>query len=334
MFQSATLRLTLWYLALILALSVFFSVLLYRALTIEITETLGRQERAYRALPPAIGMVFHDDELARLRREQLEESRQRILLQIIYANLLIVAAGGLASYALARRTLQPIEEAHQAQVRFTADASHELRTPLTAMKTEIEVALREPKLSKEQVKELLSSTVEEIDKLETLSTALLTLAHAEDKAIAISNCKVEEIIRDAALRVRRKAKKHNITVEEVPLNLQVHGECTTLVELVIILLDNAVKYSPEDSAIRVVTKAKNDQVEIAVHDEGQGIKASDVPHIFQRFYRADTSRTKQKTSGYGLGLSIAKQIVDRHNGTIDVVSVLGKGSTFTVTLPA
>lgn len=329
MFSTAVARLTLWYVLVIVLLSLVFSVALYNVSTKELNALQKRQESILE-LP----LLPKFTELNQSRLREVEESKRNIALDLVWLNILIWAAGGAVSYFLAKRTLQPIEDSLEAQNRFTADASHELRTPLTAMRAEIEVALRGDKLTVAESKELLRSNLEEIQRLESLSHNLLKLASqphsSEDSKEATS---LQEIVEKAQLNMERAAKQRGITVvldvREGTLRVDSWG----IAEVVAILLDNAIKYSPEGGAVHVRAYISHGQAQIHVKDEGMGIKASDLPHVFDRFYRADLSRSKQKVEGYGLGLSIAKKIVEMHRGTIEVKSILGKGSLFTVRLP-
>jgi signal transduction histidine kinase len=116
-------------------------------------------------------------------------------------------------------------------------------------------------------------------------------------------------------------------------NITTIGDQKSVEECLVILLDNAVKYSNNSSPVMVTCTLRQKQVVISVSDKGYGISKEDRNHIFDRFYRADPSRTSQETSGHGLGLAIAQDIITKHNGTIDVVSTVGKGSTFAITLP-
>jgi signal transduction histidine kinase len=129
------------------------------------------------------------------------------------------------------------------------------------------------------------------------------------------------------------AKVKRIAVSVSVPNLTVSGNAVLLTELFIILLDNAVKYSASGKAIRITGKKTDGHAVIHVADEGYGIREEDMPHLFDRFWRADKSRTKTDIHGYGLGLAIGKQIVDHHRGTIAVTSAVKKGTTFTITLP-
>src|SRR5690606_29485182 len=129
-----------------------------------------------------LNAVFPTYDFATIRSLQARQAQASIFTSLLYMNILFLAAGGIASYFMARRTLEPIEQTHEAQSRFTSDASHELRTPLAAMKTELEVALRGPELSKKDMKELLASNLEEVDKLSKITQTLLLLSRLEHSA--------------------------------------------------------------------------------------------------------------------------------------------------------
>jgi signal transduction histidine kinase len=141
------------------------------------------------------------------------------------------------------------------------------------------------------------------------------------------------VLKEAIARAHKVAELKKITIQNKAEDLQVVGNQDSLVQLFAILLDNAIKYSPAESVITLSTNAKGGNALISVADKGHGIKAEDLPHIFDRLYRADQSRTKQKVEGYGLGLSIAKKIVELHKGAIDVSTKVDHGSTFTVRIP-
>jgi len=275
---------------------------------------------------------FLGDDYLSAKQAQLDEGRQHILIDLIDVDLVIIFLGGIGSYFLARRTLKPIAEAHEAQVRFTADASHELRTPIAAMQTEIEVALRDKQITHAEATSLLKSNLEELAKLSGLAQGLLQLTR-EDSAIPTKPINMIDVITTAVERVTKAATQKEITItHHAQPEISILGDQQSLVTLVVTLLDNAIKYSPAKSNIQVKAKAIGSEAVLIVQDEGPGIKSIDLPHIFDRFYRA-SSNSKEKIDGYGLGLSIAKNIAERHQGRIEVKSELGKGSVFTVRLP-
>lgn len=330
-FHKKSLQLAGLYLAIIFAISLFFSATIYQLSVQEFDRGLrGPRGNVERMLPNSVR-----DDIAEEREEIYNDAIDRVLIRLVITNVVILILGGALSYYLALRTLRPIEEAQEAQNRFTADASHELRTPITAMMTENEVTLMDKKLTLDDAKKQLSSNIEELQKLTDLSDGLMRLAGLDNTTIQRQPLDVAEIIATSIERIQPKAdeKKITITAGAPASPLMVLGDEHSLAEVIIILLDNAIKYSPEKSRITVSVHQAQATATISVADNGIGIKASDIPYLFDRFYRADTSRTKQTTHGYGLGLAIAQNIISKHNGTISVKSTPGSGSTFTITLP-
>jgi len=333
-FHRTSLRLAGFYLAILMGISISFSSGIYQ---VSVNELKRGFQRPLPAFSRQIDQSFSDllqQQFADQRMAAFDEARDRILARLILINLIILVGGGLLSYYLALRTLRPIEEAHEAQARFTADASHELRTPITAMRSEIEVALMDPNLTLKDAKAQLHSNVEELEKLTTLAEGLLQLAHTDNNGLPTERVPARTIADGAMERVAANAKKHGITIKSTVTEASVAAETVSATEALVTLLENAIKYSPEQSTVTLKVTQDQRSVHFAVRDKGPGIAANELPHIFDRFYRADSSRTKQGVSGYGLGLAIAKSIADAHGGSVKVNSTVGKGSTFTLTLPA
>lgn len=330
-FNAAYLKLTTFYVLIVMTISISFSVVLYNISLSELGKGLGRQTGILKDLTKKESLVQQFQDLELIRQNQLEESNDHLRLNLIYFNLLILLLSSISSYFLARKTLEPIEEAVDAQSHFTADASHELRTPLTAMKTGIEVSLRDKKFTLAAAKTLLESNLEEIEKLESLSNALLKLARfQESDKKNFDKVFLEEVVVESYEKVESLARKKGITFSPEITKMTVVGDRQSLVELFVILFENAIKYSNSGTKVKIVMQKDGPHSIVRVIDSGIGIKASDLPHIFNRFYRADTSRSKLKADGYGLGLSIAKQIVDIHGASINVKSVPNKGSEFII----
>jgi len=329
MIRSAILRLTLAYLAIFMSLSIGFSAVLYHLSSNELNRGLRR--------PPS-GVIFRGIDgsfnFEQFRQDRLDEGQHRLLGNLILLNILMLGIGAGASYYLALRNLEPIAEAMEMESRFTADASHELRTPLTAMQTEIEVALRDPNLSKTEARELLESNLEEVGKLRGLAEGLLTLARGDTNSEEFQKLPMAEVIRKAEATVLPAAKKKHIELATTLKDGFVEGDEHSLRELCVILLDNAVKYSEPNTKVTVTGEVVSKNYVVTIADQGYGIAEADLPHIFERFYRSDTSRSKEKVTGYGLGLSIAKHIVEQHKGHITVASAVGNGTTFSVELPS
>lgn len=330
MFHSAALRLTVWYLGIIMAISLIFSGLLYKVSLNDLNQNVNRQIGYFGNF---LGQDDFDNYTS-LRLRQLVQDKHHLRDNLIIFNLFVLAGGGAASYWLARRTLVPIEAALESQSRFAADASHELRTPLAAIQTENEVSLRNPALTKKQAVQLLRSNLEEVAKLKSLSEGLLRLASSSGQAISHESVVLKDVFDKAVDRLAKAAELKKIKISSQSRNLKVRGEADSLSELFVILLDNAIKYSSPRSTVRIGASQHHRLVQVKVEDTGAGITPADLPRIFERFYQADASRSKQQSSGYGLGLAIAHKITSAHNGHIEVKSTFGKGSTFIVYLPS
>ncbi|MBC7868757.1 GHKL domain-containing protein [Candidatus Saccharibacteria bacterium] len=259
------------------------------------------------------------------------EASGRISIGLVYANFLIFITGGIGSFLLAKRTLRPIQEAHEAQSRFTSDASHELRTPLATMKAEIEVTLRDKQATESDLKQVLNSNLEEVEKLSRLSEMLLSLSRLDNDKLERTVVNLSDITQEVLRRYNLPPKR--ITVKTTAHSL-VEGNEAALSELVAILVDNAIKYSPNDSLISITLARRNHHLALfEISNSGQGIERLKLPHIFDRFYRADTSRTKSYQKGYGLGLALAKKIVELHNGELSASSAPNHITRLTFLLP-
>jgi len=327
MFKSARIKLTIWYLLIIMAISIVFSLVIYRVQEGEASRLLQRQ----RVEIERGGLVLSGPRLV-FEPQILTEAEDRLKTNLVLINLAVLILAGGAAYFLSGQTLKPIEEMVNEQRRFVADASHELRTPLTTMKTETEVALRNKSLQAES-KELLASNLDEIDRLTYLSDKLLRLSRYEQNGVKIEKISLQEVLTEVVKKAAKTAKMKQIKINENLSEVSLQGDKDALIEAFGTILDNAIKYSPQGSEVNVSLNSQNQKAVIKIQDFGIGIKAVDFPLIFNRFYRADTARTKEKIDGFGLGLSIAKKVIDKHNGKIEVESSTNKGTTFTVFLP-
>ena len=333
-FHAASLKLAGFYLAILMAISLFFSATIYQVSVNELERGLRRPSRVL-TVPPNVG--FSDELIQQYEQERLDayqEARERILTRLVVTNLLILLGAGMLSYYLAVRTLRPIEEAHAALERFTADASHELRTPITAMRSENEVALMDPNLSLADAKLQLKSNIEELENLTTLAEGLLRLAHTDNNSLTKIPISAAGLAETAVQRVLPQAEKHGVLIKStIAKDAYVLADEVSATEALVTLLDNAAKYSATKSTIQLTVRQDQKFIKFIIKDQGIGIATEELPHIFERFYRADSSRTKQGVSGYGLGLAIAKSIADAHGGSVSATSKPGKGSTFTLSLP-
>lgn len=327
MFHSAVVRLTGWYLIILMSTSLIFSVAVYNVSTIELGDRLADFQSRFEQPEAAPFNAPSHRLFSAFRDNQRDEANRKIFLTLAYVNLLILCGGGVLSYLLARRTLRDIEQSHDAQSRFTSDASHELRTPLAAMKSELEVALRDPKLSKNEMRELLKSNLEEVDRLTVLSKTLLQLSRLDFSNLEFEKVNLGNVAAEVAQRYDKNASRIDLSL---PKNsVAVKANQASIEELLTILIDNALKYSPEKSKIKASVAVQGKQAVFSITNAGPGIAEDKLPRIFDRFYRADESRT---AGGSGLGLALAKEIVSLHKGELSVSSRPGE-TTFRVFLP-
>jgi heavy metal sensor kinase len=227
-----------------------------------------------------------------------------------------------------------LDAAFQRQRQFTADASHEMRTPLTAIKGQIEVALSRPR-DAEAYREVLRGANEEVDRLIRLVGSLLTLARADagEIPLAAEPVSLAELVAAAVEQVRPAAEGKRITVDVTAgPDATVRADQDLLLQLLLNLLDNALKYTPEGGRVTAGWSADGASARVWVEDTGIGIDASEQPRIFDRFYRVDKARSRA-AGGSGLGLSISRWIAEAHKGGVSVESSPGRGARFTVTLP-
>jgi len=325
MFKSATLKLTGWYLLILMVTSIVFSMAIYESTFSEVSFRLDRLQNSLRLEPG-----FVPDLTNNLTASEASDASAHIVTELVYANLVILIGGGFISYFLARRTLRPIEEAHDAQARFTSDASHELRTPLAAMRSEIEVTLRDKNSTKEELEAVLKSNIEEVDKLTNLSEMLLNMSRLDHDKLELTAVDIFDLAKQVAEIYDKSNHRVVIKAAKHPL---VEANEAAILELISVLVDNALKYSPEDSLVHIAIASSNRHAKFSVKNTGPGIDAEALPHIFDRFYRADNSRAKHVNKGYGLGLALAKRIVELHNGELSATSTPGKTTIFSVDLP-
>lgn len=334
MFKFARLKLTAWYLLIIMFISVSFSAMIYQASKHE----LARFERMQRI---RIERRFQDREFSRvfpvppIDPELITETQNRLLVVLAIINAGILGIAGGTGYFLAGKTLKPIKEMVDEQNRFISDASHELRTPITALKSAFEVHLRDKRLTLKEAKKLIAEGIEDVNKLQSLSDSLLRLTQYQkpNEDYVLKTVSLLEITNEAIRKIGPLAEQKKIDFLNKVEECKFKGNKYALVDLLIILLDNAVKYSPENKKVVLTSTKTENYLLIEIKDEGIGIDPKDLPHIFNRFYRADSARSKETVGGYGLGLSIAQKIVQAHRGTITAKSTLNKGTTFVVNLP-
>lgn len=334
MFTKARLKLTIWYLVIILFISGTLSIAFYvrttRVLDLGFQRIELRLQREGQRFFASGSAPF----TLRIRPEEIISAKQEIAIQLVFINAAIVLLFGVAGYFLSGKTLKPIRQALDEQKRFVGDAAHELKTPLTALKTSLEVNLMDKDFPN-NAKEVLKENLEDVNSLQSLTDSLLRLAKQDNNSISFEPVSVPDIVKRGVKQLQTLAnqKKIKIDINNIPNELIIEGNQESLLHLMIVFLDNAIKYSPDNSEVDVSVTQQPNQITIQVKDHGIGIAKHHLPHIFDRFYRVDTARTRDQAGGYGLGLAVAKQIIDQHHGSISVESEVGKGTTFTITLP-
>lgn len=249
--------------------------------------------------------------------------------------LVLVAGGG---WLLVRQSTAPIEQSMARMRHFMADAAHELRTPLTVLRSRAEVALQQARTAPEYVASLRAIDAES-QRLARIVDDLLTLARADagERPIEWRRVFLDDVAMDAAEAARAVAEAKGValsvgTFEEAAIE----GDPELLRRLVIILLDNAVKFTPPGGSVRISVSRSDATATLVVGDSGIGIPADQLPHVFERFYRGDPARGRAEVgaSGAGLGLSIAQWITMAHHATLAITSEPGQGTTATVKIPA
>lgn len=220
-----------------------------------------------------------------------------------------------------------------AQTQFISDASHELRTPLTALRITNEVALRKSHLDDAKARSILSKNSLEIDKLHTLTETLLTLTIADQQILALQPIKLIEVVDDTLATMVAAAAAKQIEVSRDIPDITVTANPVGLTQAVTILVDNAIKYAPPGSAVRLVATVDKHRALLTVSDTGPGIDEADQAHIFDRFYRADSARGRSQSGGHGLGLAIARALCARQNIGLRLATSSKQGSEFELAIP-
>lgn len=231
-------------------------------------------------------------------------------------------------------TLARLERSFDQLRSFTADASHELRTPLTALRSVGEVGLRSA-LEPEEYREVIGSMLEEVDRLTRLADELLTLARTEagEAHLRLEPLDLAGLLREVAEHLSVLAEERcQVLAVEADQAVPVQADRLTLRQALVNLVDNAIKYSPEGTSVRLRAGATEDRAWVEVIDEGPGIAAEHREHVFERFYRVDKSRSREM-GGTGLGLALVKWAAEAHGGRVELEAAQAGGSTFRIVLP-
>ncbi len=316
-FEKARIRLTLFYIAIMVVVLGIFSSILVVVLEKNIEESFAlRIER---------------DELL---NEALIDANQGIeTVVLVLDGFLLILIGG-ASYFLAGVTLKPIKKAMESQKRFSADASHDLRTPLAIITTETEVALNDKNISIDECKKVFESNLEEASRMSLLISDLLMVARTEhlinkDNLVKIS---IEDPVHKIIERMKSQAEKKNINLKLISdLSGDIRVHLYNFERAIQNILQNSINYTQNGGNIIVRIIEQRLFFTIEITDNGVGIIDKDLPHVFDRFYKASHSRNDG--SGSGLGLPIAKQIIEQHGGTITLESKINVGTSVYIKIP-
>ena len=332
MFNNAQLKLIAWNLLLTVFVCIILNLVFYFGIMSAVSIASHNQQIK---INNALNGQQLIQETVALEEDIFSEVRNRLIWTLVSVNLGLLILTGIVTYFRTTKTLATLKEIVDDQNRFVSDSSHELKTPISAMKIALEVAMMNNKLTLKEAKQIIQDNLNDVNHLHKLTERLLALSKFENKnrhlqlrpvipALAVSSAlnKLKPLIQNRHIKIKCDVI-HAISP----------GNADLLEELFTILIDNAIKYSQPKSTIEIYSEKNNHHLDIHFKDQGVGISKKDISQLFNRFFRADQSRTKTHAHGYGLGLPIAQKIVNLHHGKILVYSKLGKGSDFVVQLP-
>ena len=260
---------------------------------------------------------------------------QKATYALIVLGVLALIIATVIGHIMAGRAIIPMREAYDKQKQFAADASHELRTPLAVVMASADLLLADKSIQNPILREVIEDLKSEVKKMSKLVSDLLTVARSDNNALKIKIQKIDlgDLLEQNVRMMTPLAEKKKIKLlGENFRKTIIHGDEQKIKQLILILVDNAIKYTPEGGKVAVALESvEDDRVIFSVQDSGIGIAPEDQEKIFERFYRVDKARSREM-GGNGLGLSIANEILRIHEGKISVKSALGAGTKFTVEL--
>lgn len=251
----------------------------------------------------------------------------------VLGGIALVCAAAVG-YVLSGGAMKPVREAYEKQRQFAADASHELRTPLAVVLASADLLRSDPSITSPFLRQVIEDVSDEVKKMTKLVSDLLTVARTDGRVNQLRIVRMDLVAAaQQTVRIMRPfAEKKNIVIDEVlPKRAEIHADEQKIRQLILILVDNAVKYTQEKGRISVRVQEEKGCVLLSVSDTGIGIAPEHQERIFDRFYRVDKARSR-RMGGNGLGLAIAREIAEAHGGTISIESEPGKGTTFRVQL--
>lgn len=258
----------------------------------------------------------------------------RLILTFVVVSILMIALIYLISRFLTDRSIKPIKEAFMKQKQFISDASHELKTPLAVIQTNVDVLLSNEPTEHSKWLTYIKMEVERMSHLTNNLLYLTQMENSEENQLFKQSFNLSERLEHLLLGFEVMAYEKQINFSsDVPPEVFIHGNPEQIIQVLMILLDNAMKYTPEKGLIHLDCIRSAHHITLTIRNSGDGISQEDLPFIFDRFYRGDKSRTRSDNS-YGLGLSIAKTIVEQHSGKITCESNATAGTTFTIKFKA
>jgi len=265
--------------------------------------------------------------------------QQAILTNLIYTFIIVALIMFILIYLISRffanSSIMPIKAAFDKQKQFIADASHELKTPLSVINTNVDVLLVNGEDTINKQSKWLHYIKSESERMAKLTNDLLYLTQVDysDVKTIHAGFNLSETVENVILTMEAVIFEHNISLHyEIEPNLITRGNCEEIHEVVMILLDNALKYTNVNGSVTIALKKRHNDIVLSVTNTGEGIPEEHLEKIFDRFYRTDKSRSR-KLGGYGLGLAIAKAIIEQHKGRIYAKSILNEKTTFYVEMP-
>jgi signal transduction histidine kinase len=340
-YKRTKIKLSLVYFTIIFTIVIGFSLVVYQSQQNQYAGLRNLKEQIENTEPPRNAPAEFRREVSQRLQEKADEidgtllkARLDFLLNLVFLDVIILFLAGIFAYLLAERTIQPIQESYQKQKEFIANASHDFKTPLTTMKTQSEIILRSKEVENEEYTEYAQSILEEVNSLSNLTQNLLELAKSEDydQKLIVQEFNLVELGQKVINKFQHLAEEKKVKLDLISKqkNILFKGDKAKIEELLSLLIDNAINYNKEDGTVVLKLEIlKNSQVSIKVIDTGKGISKANLSKVFDRFYRESKDRN---ASGFGLGLSIAKKIVDDHKGQIELKSVKGKGTEVSVVI--
>jgi two-component system sensor histidine kinase CiaH len=259
----------------------------------------------------------------------IDQTTNNLVMTLVYADLTFLLLVAVLSFYFAGRILRPIQKATDAQRAFASNASHELRTPLTILKSDTETLFRAKNPKPSLVHEIAESSLEEIGRMENLVQSLLVLARSENRTPLVSeSIDLSKVISKIIGKLRPLASTNQIEIRgAISDALYISGNTMDVERVIENLLQNSIIHTPAGGNITVDLSQKEGVAMIKISDTGGGIAKSDLPHVFERFYKGSGH------IGSGLGLPIVKEIIEQHRGSIEIQSTIGKGTIVVVTFP-